>query len=577
MQKSSKDGLDTSTQNFFANASYSNVDKICKELRDPEVNKKDDLNNSDVLVNDEVLERIAALKKIQDPQKRKAPTHRKPIPDEIFSKPVRELEMADLESSKISKNLNVQSHLVPFTKFCEEDTKNKINNKNLDDLSDLIEDCNFSQWEIPSTSKSPQLTNQQPQKNSLSLKLSKKNLSAELDNNTVTDNFATAGGKFIAVSEKKINEFQKMYEEINIEKSNDDSIDDFSLLKGNSIGVGDKKMNGCQNKPEETDIDKNKKPMDDFVTARGKFIAISDKKIIDFQNIYEEIDIDRNKKPMNDFATTEEKFVTVSDKKINNFQKVNEEMDISISTKSLNDFSTAGNKFIAVSKSKVNDFQKIYQETDSENDKGFATAGGKFITVSSKNVSNFQKIYDKIDVESTEQKDEIHTASKNNVFIKPGIKHRVLNHQGNKENVEITNKIQSDDFATAGGKNISVNAKNINIFQKAYDEMQMETEDDLENQILQYANKFKSRHEKVQKNEIEKKQTKDVLPNKCPPSVPNVQEESLPETTVLENTNTCLPMDTEIPSQDEIVEGMEIIFLEIARQNLIMIIINVLF
>ncbi|XP_014234044.1 uncharacterized protein LOC106657181 isoform X1 [Trichogramma pretiosum] len=125
----SEKNSNTSTQDFFSNASFSAIDKICNSALEEEkkmtiihesTSKNIDTKpviktelikeeNSQSSVSEGVLERIAAIKRYQKPMRRSIDVNQSMVSKEAFLQPVRELELADTKFAQDYKKVqNIQ-------------------------------------------------------------------------------------------------------------------------------------------------------------------------------------------------------------------------------------------------------------------------------------------------------------------------------------------------------------------------------------------------------------------------------------------------------------------------------------
>lgn len=415
----------TSTQDFFSNASFSSIDRLCcnvipeeklNSIPDSENKEsnavviKQEIIEEDVkpIIGNNILERVAEIKRNQRPLIRSTDINHTVIPKEEFSKSVRELELADAKfSQEKKKTLKVQHkslRLMSFSEFTS--TENIISVKkekspekeNHDVPAEIMDDWNvdiFAHINIDT----------------------KGNIS--LDAATTSSamkpgvGFCSASGKGISINEKNLQKGMRMYKEIEKEISSNNDL--LALAKSKQtvnetkthINVPDNNKGNLKIKTEPGgSIATCATTEDGFSTASGKHIAISEDKILDYAKIYYELE----KENLN-----ENSFLELKNKntKSNNVQL---ERNTISKTRQVTKIKIEDSKVPMSSvkkciEDKKLDTLKLYEELDlneflepkfpslSEvniND-GFATAGGKGIKINEQKERLYSKIYNELD------------------------------------------------------------------------------------------------------------------------------------------------------------------------------------
>ncbi|XP_058793270.1 uncharacterized protein LOC131665410 [Phymastichus coffea] len=400
----------TSTQDFFSNASFTSIDKLCsiaikEETIKPTLNSNQSQNspkqvnfenkeNISKSVSNDVLERVAAIKKNQKPIRRSIDISHTFIPKEVFSKSVIELELADKTFSQEKKSVLNKAKplaLIPFSKLSllennlenpsssTKDTHinliindvpvNAVNNKNVNSSEQSKkEQCNTSldcniEYNIRKETK-------KFSEQSVIACIEHDLLNSDSKVNQSTDGFLIA--KDIPVNQEKLFSYTKINQEM--EKELLDEVN-FKQKKEQSekllINFGRRELVE-DNKTEKLQLFQDRdleeffetklstlstlSASDGFATARGEGISISKEKEYLYMKIYNELSDDT------DFSIIEKsngkKPVVNQPSKTSTTKKTK----ISSSRAFTDGFATARGGEIAVSNEKEEQYLQIYNE-----------------------------------------------------------------------------------------------------------------------------------------------------------------------------------------------------------------------
>ncbi|XP_008215761.1 uncharacterized protein LOC100678620 isoform X1 [Nasonia vitripennis] len=499
----------TSTQDFFSNASFSSIDRLCCNIIPEEklssIPESDDKENKDIAVKQEIVEkhvkpkigndvlaRVAEIKRNQKPLRRSIDISHTIIPKEEFSKSVRELELADTRFSQEKQiTPKVQHKPLRLMSFSElTSAESLINTKkekspekeNLDVPAEIMDDWNVDIFANTNFGEKGEILQ-----------------NASTSSTTKPEvGFSCASGKGISINEKNLQKDMRMYKEIEKEISSNNNL--LALEKSSLSKQTMYQTKTLINVPDnnEMNLKIKKEPShsiatcitteDGFSTASGKNITISEDKILDYAKIYTELE----KENLNENSFLELKGKnTIS--KVKPVTKIDTKVPISSIQKCMED--------------KKLDTLKLYEELDlneflepkftscSEvhiND-GFATAGGKGITINEQKERLYSKIYNELeDVDENSLlsvKKDIALKPitvekpKDKAIIKFNNKTMINNTDARIETSTIYNnlttkisavsntEVSGDGFSTARGKGIKVSEDKEMMYAKIYNEL----------------------------------------------------------------------------------------------------------
>ncbi|XP_014218900.1 uncharacterized protein LOC106647145 [Copidosoma floridanum] len=441
----------TSTQEFFINASFTSIDQLCYSINQDEKPSLTDLSESRVkkynIVKEEnedvdhhMLDRIASIKRNQKPLKRLSDINHTIIPKEVFSSSVKDLEIANAKftvEKRDTKSEPLKS--MSFTKFSdlknlleqnEQSKKDEEPNNHFNNAvpPEFVEDWNamdlqvnenvFVKKEKPDVKPAIgdlitlPITSTNSEGNVIcNSNLIKKELSDLGISSSESDTgFSTANGKGIVVNEDTLLNYKKIYSEIESETLNENT---FIGLKKNKLQLP--KSKDCTSKFSS-------------VANVNKSSLVEDGKLkkVEKLKLFEELDLQEFLEPKssaectetmnNGFSTANGKHIKISEEKENYYSNVYNELS-DVNQNSLNTLKAnkkpslklntkpsektvnlmGGNNFNNCTITSLTFIENGIEVLDKQTTDGFSTARGKKIDVSDEKENYYSNVYKELD------------------------------------------------------------------------------------------------------------------------------------------------------------------------------------